>query len=279
MIDQAGSEHIYANAYVPEHLVDYVTAVSGVEPFLFQHYLCYKRDETLIFIGYPLNLPFDRKQMESSLEAATKALKPRVVALLAPIVELSHVRPIQGSADAYYRLNLDGFQAPSNAQNMVRRASRELSVEAGKEWSKEHGALVGEFLASHEVSEETKRIFSWVPAYMASSKTALLLSARNQEGELIALDVADYGSKDYAFYMFNFASREHYVPGASDLLLHHLITHARERGKKFVNLGLAINGGITFFKQKWGGVPFLNYELVLYETPRAGIIEALLGRL
>ena len=36
MIDQSETEHIYTNAYVPEHLVDYVSAISGAEPFLFE---------------------------------------------------------------------------------------------------------------------------------------------------------------------------------------------------------------------------------------------------
>jgi hypothetical protein len=162
---------------------------------------------------------------------------------------------------------------------MVRRASRELFVEAGKEWGKEHGALITEFLSSHEVSKETESIFARIPEYMASATTALLLSARNHEGTLIALDVADYGSKDYAFYMFNFASREHYVPGASDLLLHELFTIAQQKGKRFINLGLAINKGITFFKQKWGGAPFLNHEFILYETQKTASLIDLLGRL
>jgi len=279
MIDQSETEHIYTNAYVPEHLVDYVSAISDAEPFLFEQYLCYKRGETLIFIGYPLGVPFDQKQMESNLEVAAKAIKPRIVALVAPIIGLSRVRAIQKSSDSYFRLELGGFTASLGVQSMVRRASRELSVEAGNEWGKEHKALVTEFLASHEVSEETESIFARIPEYMASATTALLLSARNQEGTLIALDVADYGSKDYAFYMFNFASRKHYMPGASDLLLHELVTIAQQKGKRFINLGLAVNKGITFFKKKWGGVPFLNHEFVLYKSSRAGIIVSLLGRL
>jgi len=279
MISNTDAQYIFEQAYVPEHLVDYVTAISGAEPFLFEQYLCYTRDETLIFIGYPLGASFNQKQMEASLEAAAKTLKPRIVALVAPTIGLSRVKPIQKSSDSYFRLDLGGFIAPPGVQSMLRRASRELSVEAGKEWGKEHGALITEFLSSHEVSDETERIFTRIPEYMASTTTALLLSARNQKGELIALDVADFGSKDYAFYMFNFASREHYIPGASDLLLHELITIAQKKGKRFINLGLAINAGITFFKQKWGGVSFLNHEFVLYETSRAGIIESLLGRL
>ena len=279
MISNTDAQYIFEHAYVPEHLVDYVTAISDAEPFLFEQYLCYTRDEALIFIGYPLGASFNQKQMEASLEAAAKTLKPRIVALVAPTIGLSRVKPIQKSSDSYFRLDLGGFIAPPGVQSMLRRASRELSVEAGKEWGKEHGALITEFLSSHEVSDETERIFTRIPEYMASTTTALLLSARNQKGELIALDVADFGSKDYAFYMFNFASREHYIPGASDLLLHELVTIAQQKGKRFINLGLAINAGITFFKQKWGGVSFLNHEFVLYETSRAGIIESLLGRL
>jgi len=279
MISNTDAQYIFEQAYVPEHLVDYVTAISGAEPFLFEQYLCYTRDEALIFIGYPLGASFNQKQMEASLEAAAKTLKPRIVALVAPTIGLSRVKPIQKSSDSYFRLDLGGFIAPPGVQSMLRRASRELSVEAGKEWGKEHGALITEFLSSHEVSDETERIFTRIPEYMASTTTALLLSARNQKGELIALDVADFGSKDYAFYMFNFASREHYIPGASDLLLHELVTIAQQKGKRFINLGLAINAGITFFKQKWGGVSFLNHEFVLYETSRTGIIESLLNRL
>jgi hypothetical protein len=38
-----------------------------------------------------------------------------------------------------------------------------------------------------------------------------------------------------------------------------VIKCAKEENKKFVNLGLGINTGVTFFKKKWGGVPFYPY--------------------
>ena len=68
-------------------------------------------------------------------------------------------------------------------------------------------------------------------------------------------------------------------PALQTSCLNELVTIAQQKGKRFINLGLAINKGITFFKQKWGGVSFLNHEFVLYETSRAGIIESLLNRL
>lgn len=279
MISQTGSDYIYAHAYIPEHLIDYVVSVSGAEPYLFQNYLCYKRDETLIFIGYPLGETFDEKHMEASLNAASKAMKPRILSLIAPTIAKRGARMIQQHSDFYYRLDLGNLVVPPKVHNMVRRASKEISVEYGNTWQTSNEALVAEFLATHQVSEESRHIFTRIHEYVASSKSAHLLNALDREGRLIACDVADYGSRDYAFYMFNFASTEHYMPGASDLLFSEIIAAALEKGKKFVNLGLAINDGVTFFKQKWGGVPFLNHEFLLYETSRAGIIEVLLGRL
>ncbi|MBT9139112.1 MAG: hypothetical protein DDT31_01693 [Syntrophomonadaceae bacterium] len=55
------------------------------------------------------------------------------------------------------------------------------------------------------------------------------------------------------------------MSGASDLILYEIIKTAQEMGKSFVNLGLGINEGVAFFKKKWGGSPFLNYEFCLYE--------------
>ena len=65
-------------------------------------------------------------------------------------------------------------------------------------------------------------------------------------------------------YMFNFSSKDRSTPGASDLLLSEIINHARTEQKKYINLGLGINSGVTFFKTKWGGIPFLPYTFCLY---------------
>jgi len=279
MITQTESDNIYAYAYIPEHLVDYVTSVSSAEPHLFQCYLCYKKDETLIFIGYPLGESFDEKQMETSIARATKAIKPRIVSLIAPTTVTMNDRIIQKNSDSYYRLDLSNLIISSKVRNMLRRASKEVSVEQSNKWQKMHETLVVEFLSTHQLSEESQHIFLKIPEYVSSSKSVSILNALNNEGNLIAFDVVDYGSRNYAFYMFNFASKEHYIPGASDLLLSQAIVSARLKGKRFANLGLAINKGITFFKQKWGGIPFLNHEFVLYETSQTGTIETLLGRL
>ncbi len=66
--------------------------------------------------------------------------------------------------------------------------------------------------------------------------------------------------------MFNFMSLRYRIPGASDLLLHEVAKDSKEQGKPFINLGLGINKGVRFFKEKWGGFPFLNYAFCLYNS-------------
>ena len=51
MISQEELNRTYDHACVPEHIVDYVVSMSEAEPYLIQHYLCYKKDGVLIFIG------------------------------------------------------------------------------------------------------------------------------------------------------------------------------------------------------------------------------------
>jgi len=40
-----------------------------------------------------------------------------------------------------------------------------------------------------------------------------------------------------------------------------MIKIATETRKEYIHLGLGVNEGIKRFKKKWGGIPFLPYEL------------------
>jgi hypothetical protein len=50
----------YQKAYLPEHIPDYVEAISGAEPFLHEGHLCYLRTGHMIFVGYPLSVETDK---------------------------------------------------------------------------------------------------------------------------------------------------------------------------------------------------------------------------
>lgn len=295
MLSPLEDEYIREYAYVPEHLTGYVGAISQAEPFLLKDYLCYYLKGHLIFIGYPLKEPFEEKEMKKILNIAIERFNTDQIALIAPVISIPRKFCSKSNSDHYYKLDLSKLHICRKLRNMIKRASREVYIEKNQEIRDEHTQLISEFLSSHNVEAATRYIFERIPKYISSAplargfsqwgqsppcaQTALVFSARDRDKRLVAFDIFDFGARDYAFYMFNFISRRHYVPGASDLLLYELIKAAREQGKSFINLGLGINQGVTFFKKKWGGIPFLNYEFCLYHPASKEMLKSLFQKL
>lgn len=271
--------YIEEHAYIPEHMIHYVTAVSEAEPFLFGDFLAYAKKDHLIFIGYPLKETFQEKQMQTALEEAIKRLKPQTVALTAPAIPFTVNDCGHPPSDCYYRIDLSALSVSQKVRHMLNRACRELSVKRSRDFGKEHQNLIEDFLRFHPVDETTRFIFERIGDYLSTSPTAWVFDARKDRGELVAFDIAEFKPRNYAIYMFNFNSETFYVPGASDLLLSEVIKQAKTERKKYINLGLGINPGVTFFKRKWGGVVFLPYALCLYHPSRKENLDTLLQKL
>jgi hypothetical protein len=278
MITPAQLACLEERAYVPEHLPAYVTAISGMEPFLFDDYLVYVGEERLTLVGYPLSEEFDEDRMIQVLDQATARFEPRVVSLTAPIIPASLTDCVESPSDYYYRLDITTLSLSQKLRNMLKRAGRDVSVNQCQVFGGEHQRLVREFLNSHRLDAATRFIFNRIPEYVGA-KTAWVFEARNARGKLLAFDVAEFSARHYAFYMFNFRSGKRYVPGASDLLLSYVIERARLEGKRYINLGLGINQGVTFFKTKWGGAAFLPHTACVQERRRAGVWENILDSL
>ena len=279
MITAGQQDYIEDHAYVPEHIPHYVTAISQTEPFIFGDFLAYAKKDHLIFVGYPLKETFEEKKMKRALDEATRHFKPSEVALTAPTISPSIAGCLKNPSDHYYRLDLSALSVPQKLRNMLKRAGQEISVERVKNFDREHRQMVNNFLNSHPVDEATQLIFEKIPEYISVSNIPWIFDARNRKGELVAFDVAEFWPRHYALYMFNFSSRSRYVPGASDLLLSEVIRHAKAEHKRYINLGLGISPGVTFFKTKWGGKPFLPYAFCLYTPSRMESLDSLLQKL
>jgi hypothetical protein len=279
MITKAERRYIEENAYLPEHVLEYVTAVSKTEPFLFDDFIVHAKKDHLIFVGYPLQEPFKEKQMGQAFEDVVKRFNPGSVSLIAPTIPSYLNGCDHPASDHYYRLDLSALSVSQKLRNMLNRASRELSVDRTSMFGREHRKMVGDFMKTHSVDKGTQFIFKRIDHYVSSSSTALIFNVRNRTGGLVAFDIAEFSPEQYALYMFNFSSEALYVPGASDLLLSNVVQFSKEEGKKFVNLGLGINTGVAFFKKKWGGVAFLPYASCLYHPPRKENLEKLLQKL
>lgn len=279
MIRQAEIKYIEQNAYIPEHIPQYVAVISQAEPFILENFLIYLKKDHLIFIGYPLKETFDEKRIEKALKDSISCFHPKTIALIAPSIPSKDKNHIICSFDQYYRLDLHNLLIAQKVRNMIKRAERELFIEKSRDFDEQHKIMVDEFLKAHLVDEGTRFIFSRLKEYVSSSTESLIFNVRNERGELVAFDIAEFGTKQYAFYMFNFRSKTHHVPGASDLLLYEIIKVAKNKDKMYLNLGLGINLGVTFFKKKWGGVPFLPYTSCIFHTSADEDFKNLLQRL
>ena len=265
MLSSDEQNRIYQQAHVPEHLPDYVAAISGGEPHLFQDYLCYFHRNHLIFIGYPLaDHPAEISRVYA---AACERFNPHTIVLVAD--EESALPEAEGNqpVDHYYRLNLPLKSIRPDVAYMVRRAERELKIEVGR-FGRQHKKIIKDFISRQDLSDEQIHIFRHIKNYLKRSKTAYLLEAR-KENRLAAFSILDMGSARYGFYQFNFRSAKIPVPGASDLLFSEMVRLAQSEGKQAINLGLSIHSGIRRFKEKWGGEPFLEHHSVFIQRHQA----------
>jgi hypothetical protein len=250
---------VYKHAYIPEHLPDYVEAISGAEVHLLDDCLCFSRDSHLIFIGYPLrNKTGD---IERAYQVACERFRPSTIAIISPKIWLPPETYEAQPEDSYYRLELPLVSIDAEVAYMVRRAGRELCVKEGV-FGKEHKRLVKGFISGRQLSREQKEIYKGIAAYLKRSSSALLLEARRGD-DLVAFNIVDMGSADYAFYLFNIRWVKANVPGASDLLFHDMVGKAQAQGKQTLNLGLGIHPGVRRFKEKWGAKPFLTHASAL----------------
>jgi hypothetical protein len=255
MLNDQEIKWIHHRACLPEHLPDYVRAVSGAEPFLHRNYLYFLNKKHLIFNGYPLEP--DSGSPAPVYAYICERFQPTTVAVIAPAIWLPADQCEQQSTDSYYRLDLPIPPIDAAVAYMLRRARRELQVVAGR-FGKEHKKIIKTFVAGHNFSRRQKYIYKRIPHYIKASDRAVLLEARRGT-KLVAFSIVHLGAADYAFYMFSFRSGKTGVPGASDLLFYEMVNLAQAEGKKAINLGLGVNAGIRRFKEKWGGVPFLPY--------------------
>lgn len=273
MLSPQEEEYLKKHAYIPEHLPGYGAVISQTEPLLEKDFLFYVGKGFLIFVAYPLGQKFNKKEAQKILQKVIKRFQPAQVAILGPEIPLSKPQFVQ--EDAYFKLDLAVLTISGKLKNMIKRASREIAIEMGREFKDEHQQLINEFLHTHPIDEATKYIYQRIPQYLAATSSAYLFNARNGQGNLVAFDVAEFGAQFYAFYMFNFRSAHYHIPGTSDFLLHSIIKEAQKEGKGFINLGLGINTGVTFFKKKWGGIPFLQYKYTVYHPDYPQSLESL----
>lgn len=267
MLSHEERRHIYEHAHIPEHLPEYLAAISGAEPHLRDGHLYLSEDTHLTFIGYPLT-PTTPGTPEV-YETLCRDIGPDTVAIIAPEIWLAPGTYEALPGDQYFALKLPLGVLPQGVGYMVRRGKRELQVMEGT-FGREHKKLLKAFLSSHSLGTAQEALYRKIPSFLKRSPSTRLLEAR-QGDRLIAFNILDLGAAEYGFYLFNFRSTKANIPGASDLLFFEMANMAHEMGKEALNLGLGINAGIRRFKEKWGARPFLPYTSALVQRKPPGL--------
>lgn len=280
MITPEEEAYVLERAYIPEHIVNLMVSISKGEPFFMEDHLGFVRDNWVLLVGYPLDGNFSYERCEKILKQSVETYRPEYLWFIGPEIPAS----LSGSCkerqtDQYYRLDLGQTKLKPSLQRMTDKASKELIVERAHSISKEHEALISELLKREKFPPRVRELYHAMPDYVAHSSSACTLNARDKTGKLCAFFVIELGAKNFSNYVLGCHSKKYYVPHASDLLFHEMIKLTREHGKNTINLGLGVNEGIRRFKEKWGGIPYLNYEFCecFYGYTRATLIKIFEG--
>jgi hypothetical protein len=283
MITPEEEAYLRTKAYVPEHIVNLMVPISKGEPFLIEDHLGFVKDNWVIVVGYPLDGNFSQERCERILKQAVETFRPEYLWFIGPEAPSALLGSCkERETDRYYRLDLEQIKLKPSLQRMADIASKALTMERGHSISKEHQSLIAELLKREKLSPRVRELYRAMPDYVMYSPSACVLNAWDKNGKLCAFYVVELGAKNFSTYVLGAHSKKHYVPHASDLLFLEMIRLTREHGKNVINLGLGVNEGIRRFKEKWGGVPFLNYEFcerVYGYTRTVSLIKTLEGKL
>jgi hypothetical protein len=268
---------VTAEAVVPEQVVAYVSAVTGSRPRMVGPCIGYDSGGELVLVGYPLHDPLDDSAMTEAVTLALEIPGLRRITVIGPVRPKPAPAGSRVEEDYYYAIPVPPPRPAQKLRNMLRRASRELTLEQGRRCGEDHMGLVQLYLDARPLAPGTRRIFGQLQSYLAASPGSLVLSARLADGRLAAFVVGEFSSLHTAFFMFSFRDLRWAPPGSTDLLLSGLLDEAAHRGHRRMNLGLGINEGIRFFKGKWGPVSFLPYVQVTWEPRPPGLFSHLRG--
>lgn len=275
MLTSQEMQYIRSRAYIPEHSVGLMVGVSGAEPFLMEDCLCFLKDDWLILVGYPLAETERKVDLETLKNRMVAHFHPGCLSLMASEIPNSLLSScMERERDCYYVLTLEEVQEKT-AGRTIRKARKILHVERSGTMGKEHLALTQEFIRRADPPLRVKNLFHRMPEYTTSSRDTLVLNARAQGGRLSAFYVVDLEALDFSIYVLGCYSKNPYVPGASDLLFQEMIDLSREKEKKYIHLGLGMNNGIRRFKEKWGGVPTLRYEMCEISMKKPSLLSSL----
>ncbi|MDL2267719.1 TraB/GumN family protein [Desulfovibrio sp. OttesenSCG-928-G15] len=292
---------LMAGALVPEHSIPFMRSMSGGRPLVCGNYLFFASDDWLMAIGYKLDsvaahrlyadatsdrtlvdAVYDHASFQSALHAVLEQTGAERCFAVAPDFP-ERIAPYIENSDSFYILPTDG-QPPQALRGPLARAAKKLTIREGRVFTPEHRRLWAEFLGRVTMRPTARALYAKTEETLAlvregkSGADLLLLDALDESGTIAASLLLDFSPDLFCAYIIGAHSRQTYSAHATDLLFAHMLELARQRGKKYIHLGLGVNEGITRFKRKWGGRLVLPFRMASWiEAPRKSAAHARAG--
>ncbi len=258
---------IMNRAYVPEHSLWFMRAMSSGEPFLLRDYLFFTGQDWLMAIGYPLSGEYRKNEFEQALQESMQRVKPVHVWAVSPELPPSWAK-WRIDADKYYVLSTQSRVHP-RLLNLAKRAEESLRVEEGRVFTSSHQDLWDEFVQARDLPPQVYSMYERTQPVLAGVQDLILLNAWDQNDNLAACLLLDTGPERFVSYLIGAHSRKHHTPYATDLLFREMLALAQRKGKEFIHLGQGVNPGIKHFKVKWGGKPEWSYDLAVWTQQKS----------
>ncbi len=289
-----------ARALVPEHLAHYVLSLSFCTPLRIDDFLAWKAGSSLILIGYPreerdffsetsdirARVARASSGLDRAIAKALELANVDTVTVLAPARPTNLPQNAQVHEDMYQGLALENLHLSGKLANMLRRAERDIVIETGSAWSREHDVLLANAVTlmrkrpgERQLSSDSALLFSRMPNLVRQNPGNIVLySARRRDNQALAgLVVGDHASYTTSFYLFALKTPDA-PPGTADALLNAFLQNSLALGQIRCNLGLSINEGIRFFKGKWRALPWFPLFECSFKKPQKGFFARLFGR-
>lgn len=268
MITKEEESYILSRAYVPEHIPKMMSFLSGGEPFLIDNkYVIFQGHNFIIFIGYSLDSLNDSAEIGKYLNMVIKNFKNSNLYILTDgNVSKFFKKCNKIDDDFYYVLDVEKISLEKRLLRIVEKTQKKLSIKIEKETTDKHKKLTEEFLRSKNLPMQIIELYRRLPQYMNFSDKIFYLSAYSEDGMLTGYYIVETEAKNFSAYMIGCISKLHYVPYTSDCLMFELIKISQQMGKKYINLGIGVNDGIRRFKEKWGAVKYLKYNVYECQT-------------
>lgn len=235
-------------------------------------FLFFVGNDWLIMVGFPLR-ESSSAELESRLEEAQRKFRPARLWFVGPeLPDFLKELCLEQEEDKYFRLDLTApgaaaWAPPGKLERLVAKARERFIVKWRNKFDSPHRKLTQELLDRADPGARIRELYRRIPSYLEETQSASLLSAWDSKGRLAAYGLLELAPPHFSVYVAGASSRESWAAHASDLLLWEMARISMQENKQFMHLGLGVNPGISRFKRKWGGVPWMAYRVCGWGKP------------